>query len=174
MSWLLSEAASQGANGPGAGRMAVKPMVRDFKRAFLYADVQRELYIEVPTNDERNRNGGWAGRLRKATYGTQDAPAAWQREVRRMLLRKGFQSSRIMPCFVFNLQTGISLIAHADDLLVVGPLANLELFREDLQKDFEVDGHIFGRGPGCTTEIKFLGRTLRFTNIGLEWESDPR
>ena len=40
-------------------------MVLDFKRAFLYADCERELYIELPDEDER-KGKDLVGRLRKA------------------------------------------------------------------------------------------------------------
>ena len=39
--WLTSRAASQGGRGPGKKQL----MALDFSKAFLYGDVQREIYI---------------------------------------------------------------------------------------------------------------------------------
>ena len=56
-------------------------MLLDFKKAFLYADIERELYIELPEDNERRAGSQNVGRLNKAMYGTRDAPAAWSRLV---------------------------------------------------------------------------------------------
>ena len=47
-------------------------MVLDFKRAFVYADCEHELYVELPEEDERIKSGDVVRRLRKALYGTQE------------------------------------------------------------------------------------------------------
>ena len=57
-------------------------MLLDFKKAFLYADIDRELYIELPEDDVDRCGGSNVGLLNKAMYGTRDAPAAWSRLVR--------------------------------------------------------------------------------------------
>ena len=53
--WLLSELASQGRHGPGDQRL----MVLYSKRAFSYADVERELYVEFLEEDENKRQDMW-------------------------------------------------------------------------------------------------------------------
>ena len=86
MRGLLSEAARQGLGGQSGGAEALRCMVLDFKRAFLYGEVERELCIEVPVEDKRSCNGHMVGRWRKSMYGTQDGPAGWSRETKRMLI----------------------------------------------------------------------------------------
>ena len=51
--WLISGAASIGKHGPGDERL----MLLDFKKAFLYADIERELFIELPADDGRREGG---------------------------------------------------------------------------------------------------------------------
>ena len=65
-------------------------MMLDFKKPFLYADIHRELYIELPEDDDRRAGGANVGLLNKAMYGTRDAPVAWSRLVRQMLGDLGF------------------------------------------------------------------------------------
>ena len=50
---LFSNLASKGRNGPGNHRA----MFLDSKRAFLYGDAERELYIEIPDEDPDKRGG---------------------------------------------------------------------------------------------------------------------
>ena len=52
--------------------------------------VDRELYVELPEDDEQRQGGANVGLLNKAMYGTRDAPAAWSRLVRSMLADLGF------------------------------------------------------------------------------------
>ena len=88
--------------------------VLDFKRAFVYAECERELYIELRDEDDRKGKGDVVGRLRKALYGTQDAPVLWQRLVRRIMIDHGFEASRTTACVYFNKETGVKAVAHVD------------------------------------------------------------
>ena len=47
--WLVSLMCSQGADGPGQMRL----MGLDFSKAFLYGDMEREVFIELPNEDAR-------------------------------------------------------------------------------------------------------------------------
>ena len=133
---LLSALASRGRYGPGDHRA----MLLDFKRAFLYGDVERELFIELPDEDSRKLGGQSVGRLRKAMYGTLDAPAVWQRLVQRVLCSMGFTASRTIPCVYHHRGRQLRVGAHVDDFLVISPKADLLKLRSDLKRDYEVDG----------------------------------
>ena len=56
--WLLSELASRRAHGPGDHRL----MIFDFKRAFLYGECERDLYVELPEEDENQQGGANMGK----------------------------------------------------------------------------------------------------------------
>ena len=111
--WLISGAASQGRKGPGSERL----MLLDFKKAFLYADIDRELYIELPDDDEQRCGGANVGLLNKAMYGTRDAPAAWSRLVRKMLGELGYVACKTSACVFFNPVTNVRIVSHVDDFL---------------------------------------------------------
>ena len=51
--WLVSLMASQGPGGPGDKRLAAL----DFSKAFLYGNMTRTVYIELPPED--GRKTGW-------------------------------------------------------------------------------------------------------------------
>ena len=52
-------------------------LVMDVKRAFLYAPVTREVFIELPVEALGPGEEGMIGRLLKSMYGTRDAPQNW-------------------------------------------------------------------------------------------------
>ena len=107
-------------------------------------------------------------------YGTQDAPAVWQRVVGQMLRDKGFVPSRTLACMYYNIETGLGIVAHVDVFLVVGEKTQCKALLADLQKDFEVDGEIVGLDSDEVSEVNCLGRIVRATPIGLEIEADKR
>ena len=65
---LLSIAASQGRNRPGHHQV----MLMDVKKAFLYGDIQRRVYIELPKEDEEREGGQMMGLLNKAMVELKD------------------------------------------------------------------------------------------------------
>ena len=64
---------------------------------------------------------------------------------------------------------------HGDDFTTSGSDSNLSWYEETLGKRFELK--IRGRiGVGCPgdNEIRILNRIVRITDVGLEYEADPR
>ena len=50
----------------------------------------------------------------------------------------------------------------------------MQWFRSQFREGYEVDGDILGLQPGECGEGKFLGRLVRYTTRGIEWEADPK
>ena len=67
--YVISEVASQGANGPGDWRI----MVLDIKRAFLYGDIEDDIYIDLPDEDPMKE---WLKRMDQHLRGELARPNA--------------------------------------------------------------------------------------------------
>ena len=167
---LLSRVASRGSRGPGNYRV----LLLDVKKAFLYGKIRRRVYIELPAEDEMSKTGKYVGRLVKAMYGTRDAPQVWQTEVRKTMQEMGFEALVSTPCVYYHKEMDVRIVAHVDDMLCTGPKENLKKVHEDLEKKFKMKGQTLGPGPGEDREGKFLGRTIRWKDHGLEWEGDGK
>ena len=148
-------------------------MLLDFKRAFLYGDVERQIFVKLPVEDPR-----WGedqiGVLKKAMYGTRDAPAVWQRLVKKVMTDLGFVASRTSACVYVHRARGLRVVAHVDDFLVTGPKPELVELRRQLQLGYEVDGDILGFAADEEVEGKFLGRKIRMRDFGVEIEGDDQ
>ena len=59
-------------------------MIHDVRRAYFYASIQRDVYIEVPREDP-NAGSDVLGNLELCAYGTRDAAKGWQDELSRQL-----------------------------------------------------------------------------------------
>ena len=68
-------------------------MVLDVKCAFLYGQIRRRVYIELHQQDSRSGDKFVVGDLRKAMYGTRDAPQILQEEVEKAMRDLGFELS---------------------------------------------------------------------------------
>ena len=170
--WIVSSAATR-------RRRPWTLMSLDVSCAFLYALVVRDLFIEIPQADPRSRDGNLVGRLRKALYGTRDAPQLWQRTLGKVLKELGFCSSKLQPGVFRHKARDIIMVTHVDDFLVAGPPEELEWVRDKLREHFEVNGQMIGErdnNNNCSIvkQVKFLGRTIRREEDGFTWEADTK
>ena len=101
-------------------------MILDIKRAFLYGRTLRKIYIRLPQEDPMSKVPGMVGRLLKAMYGTRDAPAIWQQEVRRVLTAIGFRKCSTTPCVYHRPEKDIRVVTHVDEFLATGPDEELQ------------------------------------------------
>lgn len=120
--WLCSLAASQGRTGIGDQTL----MMSDISKAFLYGDVAREVFVELPDEDSRKHDSNCIGRLRKSMYGLWDAPQIWQKVVKTMLIARGYKPLLSTQCTYVHPGSGMIIVAHVDDLLVLGTKHQLQ------------------------------------------------
>ena len=168
--WLCSKVASQGCSGFGP----LTVMTLDFSKAFLYGNMEREVFVELPDEDSRKHESDCVGRLLKSMYGLRDAPQIWQKVVKNMLKARGYKPLVGTQCTYVHPVTAMIIVAHVDDFLVLGTKSQLEELIAGLQSEYECSGQILGYDADCTTELKFLGRTITLTPSVIAWEGDRR
>ena len=117
-------------------------MVLDVSCAFLYADINRRVYIDLPAEDPGSISGKVVGKLEKAFYGTRDAPQAWLDELSKTLVVIGFTMSARFQGLDFHERLEVALVTHVDDLLCGGSEENLNWVRAELSKKYEVKGQV--------------------------------
>ena len=152
-------------------------MCLDISCAFLYADAVRQIFIELPSSDPRAGDPNVVGRLKKALYGTRDAPQLWQQTLTKVLVKMGFEGSRLQPGVFVHKTREIMMVTHVDDFLIGGPPEDLLWLRAELKKNFEISGVMMDELDvnGKTVDsLKFLGRTIRKTADGYTWEADEK
>ena len=95
-------------------------MALDFSKAFLYGNMKREVYIQLPEEDPRGAEGDYVGLLKKSMYGLRDAPQIWQEVVRDMLESRGFSPLVGTQCMYVHAESRMVIVAHVDDFLMLG------------------------------------------------------
>ncbi|MDA8582757.1 reverse transcriptase domain-containing protein [bacterium] len=168
LKYLLSDAATCG----GVDEKVV--MVNDVSRAFFEAPIHREVAIELPPEARGEGDGDMVGLLLKSLYGTRDAAANFQKEVRRFMVSHGFTAGQYSPCTYFHRTRGIKVLVHGDDFVSCGHRASLAWFKGKLDDRFEIKTKVIGRGKDEVAETRILNRVVRMTSSGWEYEPDQR
>ena len=100
------------------------------------------------------------GTLDKAMYGTKDAPAAWQAELEKTMVKLGFRPVVSGLCLCYHPSFGISVVGHVDDLMCVGPRCGLDIFLARLKSVCDLTSTFLGPRPGEEQEGTILGRRI--------------
>ena len=152
-------------------------MVNDVARAFFEAPVKRTVCVELPR--EALQGGGVdedsVGLLQMSLYGTRDAAANFQAEVRKFMESCGFVQSRYSPSVYYHKERGLRTLVHGDDFMTTGRRDHADWFKRRLEARFEIKTKIIGLGEGEVAEERLLGRIIRATpGGGWEYEADQR
>ena len=176
MRLVISKALTHSSNNRSPRRRKKALMILDVKTAFLYADVQRSIYINLPREDSMyTADNQYVGRLVKSLYGTRDAPQCWQEHLRATLLMIGFRESTVRPGYFRHPDQDLDMCVHVDDLLVAGFREHLQWFLEQLTKVYEVEHEILGNDEDQKKEGAYLGRQLTWiVDEGVKVSPDPK
>lgn len=116
----------------------------DVKTAFLYGDIEEEIYMVPPPEFIQ---GNKVCRLKKALYGLKQASRQWYRKLDSTLKEIGFERSSVDPCVYFLIvghkMTFLSI--YIDDVLIFTNDQGRRIFlKKRTGKAFQNDR--FGRG----------------------------
>ena len=107
----------------------------DITGAFLNAQIDGDIYIQLPT-DLSNEPIYW--KLNRSLYGLKRAPKLWNDHLCKHLLEKGYQQSKLDQC-TFYKRTDTSFImfvVHVDDFIIAADTAQtIDTLIADLRDD---------------------------------------
>ena len=103
------------------------------------------------------------------------AAAGWEGEYARRFEEEGYKRGVGAPTVFYNKAAETRLVVHGDDFTFSGPRKELERSRRKMREWYESkDRGIMGSAEGEIKEVTILGRLLRWTADGLEYEADPK
>ena len=122
----------------------------DVETAFLNANLQEEVYIEVPQGVQIEMPNN-CFRLNKALYGLKQSPRAWYEDINKTLRTQGYKCMQNENClFVKHSPASITIIAlYVDDLIIAGKSSEVNQTKDFLKsrytmKDLGFVNHILG------------------------------
>ena len=97
---------------------------QDVKRAFLYADIEEDVFVAEPPGVETQGKNGvpFVMKLGKSLYGLAQSPGNWFHTIDPVLISIGFVPLKSDTCIYIDDHDGIiiNLTLYVDDLLVIG------------------------------------------------------
>jgi hypothetical protein len=106
----------------------------DVKTAFLYGELDEELYMEQPEGFKLNGQEGKVMRLKRAIYGLKQAALAWWKALDKSMAKIGFKRLASDSGLFYNKEKSIVAIVYVDDVLFLGPNKSLLLSTKELFK----------------------------------------
>ena len=96
----------------------------DVKTAFLYADIEEDVFVEMAPGFETTYKKGvrHVMKLKKSLYGLVQSPQNWWRTIDPRLVEIGFVPLKSDPCvYIYDHDNVVVVITlYVDDLLVAG------------------------------------------------------
>ena len=124
----------------------------DAEQAFLKADIDEEIYIEIP--EEFQEFPGAVGRLSKAIYGLVQAGRCWNNKFCDDMTAIGFEQAKADPCVFRKVVDGeaeVVVVVHVDDILAhAKDQVTVDRFAAELGQKFKLkDMGDAGNYMGC-------------------------
>ena len=170
---VLSLAVTEGIGfQTGHGKNGMKIDFVDIRRAYFHADARREVYVELPAEDEEE---GMCGQLSKSMYGTRDAAQNWEKEYQAMATSCGFVTGKATPCVFFHPERKLRMTVHGDDFTILGYEEDLNWLRSQMSARWECKfrGRL-GPAPEDDKSIRVLNRIFEWCEDGIRIEPDQR
>lgn len=94
----------------------------DVKNAFLYGELENDIYMEQPPGYISKQYPGYVCKLRKALYGLKQAPRAWYGKIAEYLHFCGYEASNSDHSLFIKKCDGLHIVVllYVDDLIITG------------------------------------------------------
>ena len=106
----------------------------DFSNAFAQADLDEDVYCELPKGFLPPEDGDYVLKLRKSLYGLRQSSMSWFNYLKAGLERRGFKSSKLDPCLFIH-KDMICLVYVDDCLFFARDEAKIISMLEQLKRD---------------------------------------
>ena len=108
----------------------------DVKTAFLYGDIDTEIYVEQPEGMGAIGESHKVCKLNKALYGLKQSPRVWYFTLTAYLKTLGFEPLTADNCIFYD-SKGIYIAVFINNLFIVGlSKANISMIKAKLSKRF--------------------------------------
>lgn len=111
----------------------------DVKTAFLYGELQEEVFMKQP--EGFNDGSGKVCKLNKSLYGLKQAPRCWNKRFVSFIEKQGMKCSTSDPCLFVrtNNEKKLLIVIYVDDGLVAGTdEEEISSFVSKLKDEFKV------------------------------------
>jgi hypothetical protein len=129
-----------------------------------------EEWVQLP--EEFWEHGRYA-KSKRWLYGMRKAAAGWEEDYAKKMVAEGFERGRGASAVFHNRGTEVVVVVHGDDFTFSGTKVELDRMRRKMEEWYDIkDRGTMRSGEGEIKEVTILGRTVRWTDEGIEYEAD--
>ena len=114
----------------------------DVDSAFLYGEVDEDIYMGQRDDFKDDRNPIKKCLLQKAQYGTKQAARQWNNNLNQHLENQGFISASADPCVFIRVSSGeySIIVIYVDDLMLFGKTEeHIKDIKSALKHEFSIE-----------------------------------
>ena len=117
----------------------------DVKTAYLYGDLEEDIYMEFPPwYEDVNPNGKYVFKLNRGLYGLKQAGRQWNKKLDESLRKAGFMKSMQEPCVYYKMfgdnDKTVALAVFVDDIIIAATEdKDIEEVKKFLKLFFEIN-----------------------------------
>ena len=120
------------------------------------------------------KNGRYA-KLKRWLYGMRQAASGWEDDTARRLVQDGFRRGRAASTIFYHPKTQVRVVVHGDDFTFASTESELKRIQAKMCEWYDVKvRRVLGSGKRDVHEIEILGRSLIWTEEGLEYEGSDK
>ena len=135
-------------------------MTNDVRRAYFYAKINRDFFIESPKEDTKH-GIGLVGNLKLCFYGSRDSAKGWREALRAHLDSIVFASGKGHPSIFCHHERQIKTLVHGDDYVSSGTVEAMSWLEVELEKAYEIKTQKLSNADGYKAEGKVFNGVIR-------------
>ena len=153
-------------------------MVLDVSRAHFHPFIKRELYVEIPEEDD-SAGPDEVGLLLRTMYGTREASSEFEQFFTTIVEELGFRAGISVTCVYYRPLDLLIIWRHGDDIGIIGDEESSEQVYKELAKKMILKKRaVLGFGDSHDKTISLLNRIITLeVDAGrrrVVYEPDPR
>lgn len=108
----------------------------DVKSAFLYGNIEEEVFIEKPKGMKED---GKVLKLQRSLYGLKKSPRYWNEKFNQFMIKEGFERNKCDYCLYYKKDKKFYVLLYVDDLILIcEDKQEINKLKEALQRKFEM------------------------------------
>jgi len=108
----------------------------DVKGAFLYGNLNEEIYIQLSPGYEEE---GQCAHLNRSIYGLKQSPRQWYQRLTGFLIPLGYVTAHFDPCILIHLEHKVIVAIYMDDITITRPnTTQRENLKKSLKEEFKL------------------------------------